>query len=827
MQLIQMTLNGYRRFKLGVYETLTYTPTSIEQVILGSNGAGKSSLLQEIYNIVPNGSDFITGGSKVQLVSLNGVFYRMTSVFKVKAGHYKFEVSNNGETWTELNESGLQTDQRALVKEHFRLDQGLIDLMTGKLRLSAMDPNERRQWMMRICGTDFTYIGKLHKALKEKHGDYRGTVRVLTESLSDTLKDLESISVNSQEQAQELHVLEKIVEGASQGIERIGGSASDLNFLRKSVANLATEILEKSGRLTKILSKKRGPFYFLSADEINSIRTETTMAEGDLKGQRKVIEERLREVQTAIDSIGRENLLQPSNVNNQIKEIEQRIAEYGGDRTDASPEQLQQTVKSAEIALGRLQSVLLDFPTLDDRDAFIAQHKEDVKRSEFLNRELKDIAEKLQTYRTRIEHWNHTDSVDCPNCSTRFKPGLDQNLVNKLKQHSVELAEKEAMYRQELGEVNLRTQIFEDYVARYKQYQDIRAQHPECNRFWEDIDNKGLLRKSPAQVYSLLVQFNDRIKRLVERSRLEKEYLRLLDIRAVMSEDKGHLLSTAETLEDQLYQIGLRLGDVNSQKDHATQALNALSEFEEEVSSLNRMIQRHSGLTDELTKETAKQQLQEVRKSSTVRMGILHQLQERHRSLANRMQSLTQQLDEAKEKLEVYKLLDKATSPTEGIVADIIKSFMEHFLAHLNGHLRKVWSYDLVITESPDKGQSFTCQFPMCVAGDTEPVGDFSNGSTGQVSMVDFAFKLVVFNLLGFKDYPLLADEFGKDFDDEHRERLVNYIKSLIEEKEFSQLFMISHYSSVYLSFDKAEFVVLDDRNIVKPVVYNTGLELE
>ena len=54
MRLKKLILSGYKRFGLSKIQKLTYTPDSIEQVILGSNGSGKSSLLSEIMNLVPN-----------------------------------------------------------------------------------------------------------------------------------------------------------------------------------------------------------------------------------------------------------------------------------------------------------------------------------------------------------------------------------------------------------------------------------------------------------------------------------------------------------------------------------------------------------------------------------------------------------------------------------------------------------------------------------------------------------------------------------------------------------------------------------------------------
>lgn len=828
MQIIRIELEGYRRFKLGAFDKLIYEPNSVEQVILGSNGAGKSSILFEIYNIVPKGNDFKVGGRKVHLARHNGMFIRTTSFFKTKAGYFNFETSQDGETWTEHNESGLQSDQHLLVKKFYNLDQDLIDLMTDRIKLTEMDAKERRRWMMRICGTDFSYINKLHDYFKRRHSDYRGTVRVLTESLGSTMKDFESLVQGAADYESETKVLEGIVAVASDGIERIGGDHTDLNRLRAEVGLTANRVDQASRDLLKSFELKRGDFYYRDEKEIIRQAEISTQEKNELHGRRKVLEERLREVQHAINSIGRENLLHPSNIDNQIAEVEQRIMELPKPHNDEiNIDAWVAKAKSGEIALGRLQGPLNSFPVGLNRGELKAKYKEAKQTIDKLAPYLQSCSDKFNAANSRLTQCDHTESVECPSCSAKFKPGFNADLIEGIKRAAKHWANEVEQTTLKIAQANLVVQDFESVASLYNEINGIFNDHRECEELWHRVFEEKLLDRNPMSIATCLQEWVSDCHLYVERLRHEETLAKLQNVKAVMKEDKGYLLQTADDLEKDLFETLQQIDACSYRYELAEDALKSFIVFKRQFEKYDQLVKRHRELVDQLYEQTTKQHLQEIRKRSTVRMGVLHQLQEKHRVLAERIEMLKEQLVHAQQEVEVAKLLDKATSATEGVVADVIKEFMEFYLNMYNNNLRKVWSYDLIVTEAKDKGEVFTCSFPVQIADEANAIDDVKYGSTGQISMFNFAYKLVVFKLLGFKDYPLLADEFGKDFDDEHRERLVSFIKDLIEEKDFGQLFMVSHYSSVYSAFDQAEFVVLDDKNIVKPAEYNTGITFE
>jgi ABC-type multidrug transport system ATPase subunit len=112
-------------------------------------------------------------------------------------------------------------------------------------------------------------------------------------------------------------------------------------------------------------------------------------------------------------------------------------------------------------------------------------------------------------------------------------------------------------------------------------------------------------------------------------------------------------------------------------------------------------------------------------------------------------------------------------------------------------------------------------KFPVFFADSVNVPPDISKTSKGQKQVIDFAFYLTVMLYLNLNDYPLFLDEPGEGFDEQHRVKLIDFVKQLMESGRHSQLFLISHYASGHGAFTNAEILVLDSSNISVPGIYN------
>ena len=64
MKYTKLILSGYKRLAIKSIHYFEINPTSTVQLILGTNGSGKSSLISELSPLPGNGADFTKDGFK-------------------------------------------------------------------------------------------------------------------------------------------------------------------------------------------------------------------------------------------------------------------------------------------------------------------------------------------------------------------------------------------------------------------------------------------------------------------------------------------------------------------------------------------------------------------------------------------------------------------------------------------------------------------------------------------------------------------------------------------------------------------------------------------
>ena len=79
MRIIELVLFNYKRFSLNNIKEFTYRPQMKAQLILGTNGSGKSSLLSELSPLPSRSKDFFDDGYKLIKIEHRGNLYILKS----------------------------------------------------------------------------------------------------------------------------------------------------------------------------------------------------------------------------------------------------------------------------------------------------------------------------------------------------------------------------------------------------------------------------------------------------------------------------------------------------------------------------------------------------------------------------------------------------------------------------------------------------------------------------------------------------------------------------------------------------------------------------
>jgi hypothetical protein len=364
-------------------------------------------------------------------------------------------------------------------------------------------------------------------------------------------------------------------------------------------------------------------------------------------------------------------------------------------------------------------------------------------------------------------------------------------------------------------------------------HQTIRGT-PALRPFWDHLLETDYLKTAPKVAANMLVGV------LREDLELEVKAKRhIVDI-----EELTKLLAQSEELGDQsLAEVSVKLGESSLQIEALTKTLGEARQDLNAFALYRRQLMEAIDLAQQI--EVARRSfhdLTEMQVETLRRMTIQQCIQQTQSTLArkeeilnalNQQKAIVESLNKtiARRTLEeeALRVSVRGLSPTDGLIADGLLGSIRSFTHQMNQLIRKIWSYPLEVLPcgmSSERGAELDYKFPLLVGNRDNIVADVSRGSSGMQEIVDLAFKVVALNRLHLDHGPLTLDEFGKTLDLEHQHAAVMAIKTLMDTKPFTQLFMISHFEAHYGAFTNAQVCVLDARNIAVPKVYNTHVTM-
>jgi hypothetical protein len=183
------------------------------------------------------------------------------------------------------------------------------------------------------------------------------------------------------------------------------------------------------------------------------------------------------------------------------------------------------------------------------------------------------------------------------------------------------------------------------------------------------------------------------------------------------------------------------------------------------------------------------------------------------------MGSMTTITEQEKE----YAALEKALSPLTGIPYRYMVQFVNDLITDANVFMAEVFSYPFEFMPIPE-GDAFDYKFKMRVGDVT--ITDIAKGSEAQKAMADLAFTLALMIQLRLTNYGLYLDECDQAFDAYHKQRLLQFLKSVVDDGLVSQLFTINHSAIMSGGMSGADILVLNENNIVLPEIYNTHVKI-
>mgnify|MGYP001051670721 CR=1 FL=1 len=800
MKITKIVLEKFRWFSLNTYDGIEIDFSAPLQLILGSNGSGKSSLMRQLNPLPGTQADFLPGGKKVVHITHRNLDYVLTSDI-TKGSKHSFLKDG-----TELNPDGTQVVQFELIERELGFTQELRSLITGTNRFTSMTPKQAMDMLMNISNLDLDFATGIWKKALERLNAAKYTTQYLQDKLKGQIRSLSMIE-NIDEQKETLE----------RQRDRYSKILNSMNQLREVKGKYSEEIPVRSIKAVSDQLKhyrhcglKDKDSLQRSIERVNGMISQYT---GELQSLYRQKEEIDRDI-NKLCSLPEEQTL--SYVQDRIKSL------LAVDLTpiiglNLNKDELAFSISQAKSLLSILNELTSgsDFQTMD-RMYTTEQIANYEKGMAHIAGTLSQIEISRKENLMRLEHYeSHKEAgITCSKCGTFNLPkgSLTEDAVENihilLRNH--DLVEEEYLKKKESGLKRM------EHVRLFQQYQ-LKIQ----NALATHRDVAGLLEISVPSVFQYT---GDCLSKLISYIRESEHQLELLGVSEELSRlqeqekflennDVNRLAFAQNQVDLRITHLQDKLSGEKDAREHFLSMASTLTQVESTYQEYLKKIEEECYSIKRDVVNTLFDSLQKELLSTEQSVSTLTQNINSFDQLKASKEETERELAIAEEQFVVAKVLVDTLSPKYGLIASQMSLFLANFFARLNSILNDIFEMEIEISAAGEPGQSLEYKFQMAVNGVL--TGTVNNASFGQKDLIDFAFTLTVMSALGLTDYPLYLDEMGVTFDDTHRLNWMNYIKALLDGGTCTQIFMISHYSAMHGGVSNYETAVLHKDNLL------------
>lgn len=828
MVITSIELYGFKRVMLSNIKRIQIHFKERLQLILGTNGSGKSSLIGELTPLPADPRDYTKEGYKLIEYLHNGSTYVLKSTMNPEPRH---SFKKDG---VELNQGGTQSVQKELVAREFGMTTDIRNLLTGKERFTDMSPRRRRDWFTMLSEINYDYALAVYGKFRDRSNEISGALKHAKRRIV-----AESARVMSDEEQQflrkEIDLLHYELDILQQERAPLIPHAHDLPRRHQALEHELQELVSRGIRLRTLVFSKIG---FESLEAIDTAIENTKHA---VIAKRALLDQAYQEHKKLEGSF---KILKQTGEEGLTK-LQERLAQHRQERNEILARRRLGLegldAQAAMSAIASVRDVLVDvfthLPENRDRRYSMTNYKQlETKKLELQDNkvQLEKGLLKFNSRKNVLDSHKALGTCTCPKCGHGWIQGYSDEeyaqLTEDIQKTHTALDAKET----EIVAVANEITAIDNYRIQYGNFSRLVKAWPVLQPFWDVLISNEYVINSPRMALTTLETFEHDLQHDLKAVRIEK------DIEGI----QGLINQALQLGNENLGDVTKKMGELQGQIEAWTAELTHLNNETQRLGTLKRNVVEFQAIGEKLAEKA--QQIQDVTQErvEALRREIIHEeIRELQVALATKSKALSEMelqkktvtdleftINELSEQEQAIKLLMEELSPTDGLIAEGLLGSIQVFVAEMNRLLGKTWTYPLEVKAcgvSSDTGTELDYQFPMLV--DNEPVADVGKGSKGQKEIVDLAFLIVGMQRLGLVDPPLMLDEFGSGLDETHRRAAAYVIQGLIEENRFSQVFMVSHYEASYGSLTQTEVCVLCPDNITIPNerLYNQHVVIE
>jgi len=526
MRIKSIELVGYKRFALNDIKRFKMVPTERNQLILGTNGSGKSSLMAELSPLPALAANFTKDGSKAIEIVHRGEEYLLTTDFS--SGHVHSFIRNGTE---ELNPGGTLTFQRDLVKKFFNVRQEVHDMITGVERFTEMSPSRRREWFTELCDTSYDYALSVYVKTKDTARDINGACKLAKKRLvAETAMIVNEGDVNK--------INEQITQLVAE-VDLLYRSRTERNEPVYELENIQLRLEQECMALTERLFNLQAPHVkFLHPDEIRqdiqNVREEIASTSGKIE---LLVKEhtQLKEAHDACLKTGAAGL---QTLQTQLKDLTQaRTAVLAERRLGLEFTDVHGALSTLEALWHDLQRVFSSIPENAQRHYSQANLAAAVQnKATVLNRvqEIDSNLEKLRHQKSHLDDIVKGEQTECPKCKHKWMPGYSPSVYNKIIEVIEQLVEKRKGCEAEIAKLDETIKLNTEYGEIIREYFSIaRMSKDYLQPFWDLLNTQELVYNSPRSIEPKMEQLKFDLSKDIHAKQLDVEIEKTKDWPAV------------------------------------------------------------------------------------------------------------------------------------------------------------------------------------------------------------------------------------------------------------------------------------------------------
>lgn len=834
MRAIELELYKHALLAFSAIESIHYKPEQRVQIIIGSNGSGKSTLLSEL-NPLPTERKFMgDGGFKRFYTEHKGVFYTLYYKYSKTNVKCSFIEHRPESVDVELNEGGTAAAQKILIEKIFGLDVNLLKLWLGKTKFTALAPVKRRDWILKLSGSDLDYAMTIFNRAKQETNDARSVEKHYIKRLANEIDDKASVVDVEALEDRVATLTTNINRLMEQRDTRIANTAS----IKFNLDNLLDEFYRCTTSYFETIVVR--PRHVPPCVRDNSSLYEYAVALKTQIEQRRLDIENLYEQQAlhnaaiqagVVNGVGSLNDLVKINedLTQQLNELLRTTTIYAEYDNNTNFQEVSGVYAACKPTLIDILSMMGD--NSNGRYAVENGNTAISKIRAFTDR-IASMTQRKDQLHYAIDHYNHTTDVNCPKCNHGFKPGFADMNPTEMQNEINQLADDIAKCKERLAYCESFLEEYNQYNTHVSMIRELFKNNRSLVVLFKMLRDDGLYSKPPISHMPILMEFEQMLYNCIAIDTLKQDIQSnqaIIDgIKAAKLDQQSYTQSFEATLSN-------RINDTINRITFEESVLREVEVYGRAIKKRNELHARVNEIVVEMETLLTDYLLSLANKEIANRLSIEQvTLAQTTTTLNNvmRQDAVINEVRVEKEKathnLRVYSAVMEALSPTEGLISKYIQGFLDVFIEDVNLVINEIWTTPLEVMSCAVGSSEVNCKFPLSVNDGHCLSDDISEASDGQVDIINFAFRIALAQYLDLQDYPLYVDELAPTLDEQHRINVIRYLTDLMENNQFEQMFMVSHYASNHYAFSNADVLMLDGRNIIeKPASYNTNVVIK